>query len=75
VVAGVMTFDLVKLETSQRALFDGFDRERSAALMGAMDAGNRRFGRGTVVPAGPTSSAGRPGQRVQHADAALYDAG
>jgi DNA polymerase V len=49
--AGVMTFDLVKLAASQRALFDGFDRERSAALMGAMDACNRRFGRGTVVPA------------------------
>ena len=49
--AGVMTFDLVKLAFSQRALFDGFDRERSAALMGAMDACNRRFGRGTVVPA------------------------
>jgi DNA polymerase V len=49
--AGVMTFDLVKLEASQRALFDGFDRERSAALMGAMDVCNRRFGRGTVVPA------------------------
>ena len=49
--AGVMTFDLVKLAASQRALFDGFDRERSAALMGAMDTCNRRFGRGTVVPA------------------------
>jgi hypothetical protein len=32
--AGVMTFDLVKLAASQRALFDGFDRKRSAALMG-----------------------------------------
>ena len=49
--SGVMTFDLVKLAASQRALFDGFDRERSAALMGAMDACNRRFGRGTVMPA------------------------
>ena len=49
--AGVMTFDLVKLAFSQRALFDGFDRERSTALMGAMDACNHRFGRGTVVPA------------------------
>jgi DNA polymerase V len=49
--AGVMTFDLVPLADSQRALFDGFDRERSAALMGAMDACNRRFGRATVVPA------------------------
>jgi len=39
------------LEASQRALFDGFDRECSAALMGAMDACNRRIGRGIVVPA------------------------
>ena len=46
-----MTFDLVELETSQRALFDGFDRERTAALMAVMDACSRRFGRGTVVPA------------------------
>jgi DNA polymerase V len=38
------------LALSQRALFDGFDRERSADLMGAMDACNRRFGRGIVVP-------------------------
>jgi hypothetical protein len=28
-----MTFDLVKLEPSSRALFDGFDRECSTASM------------------------------------------
>jgi DNA polymerase V len=57
--AGVLTFGLVPLDASQRALFGGFDRERGAALMGALDACNRRFGRGTVVPA----SAGMPSRR------------
>ena len=30
-------------------LIDAFDRESSAKLMGALDACNRRFGRGTVI--------------------------
>jgi hypothetical protein len=33
-----MTFNLVKLAACQRVLFDGVDRERSAALMSAIDA-------------------------------------
>ena len=51
--AGVITVDLVPLAASQRALpgLGQFDRERGSALMSAMDACNRRFGRGTVVPA------------------------
>jgi DNA polymerase V len=49
--AGIITTDLVPLGTSQRALIGGFDRERGGALMEAMDACNRRFGRGSVVPA------------------------
>jgi DNA polymerase V len=49
--AGLITTDLVPLAASQRALIGGYDRERSAALMQALDACNARFGRGTVVPA------------------------
>lgn len=41
----------VILEESPRALFGALDRERSGALMQAMDACNARFGRGAVVPA------------------------
>ena len=48
---GVVTVDLVSPERSQRALFGGFDRERGEALMGAMDAVNARWGRGTLRPA------------------------
>ena len=50
--AGVVTTDLVSLAASQRA-FPGLgqlDREHGAALMQALDACNRRFGRGAVVP-------------------------
>lgn len=49
---GVVTADLVPLAASQRA-FPGLgqlDREHGAALMAALDACNRRFGRGAVVP-------------------------
>ncbi|ACL58828.1 DUF4113 domain-containing protein [Methylobacterium nodulans] len=46
-----ITTDLVRLAESPRALFGSLDRERGGALMAAMDACNRRFGRGTVVPA------------------------
>ncbi|WP_019905868.1 Y-family DNA polymerase [Methylobacterium sp. 77] len=48
--AGVITVDLVPLPASQRALFAGLDRERGGALMDALDACNRRWGRGAVVP-------------------------
>lgn len=51
--AGIVTTDLVPLEASQRA-FPGMgqlDRENATALMAALDACNRRYGRGTVVPA------------------------
>ena len=51
--AGVVTTDLVTLDASQRALpgLGQADRARSAALMSALDACNKRFGRGAVVPA------------------------
>lgn len=51
--AGIITTDLVPLATSQRAMpvLGQLNRERSAPLMAAMDACNRRFGRGAVVPA------------------------
>lgn len=51
--AGVVTVDLVRLAASQRALpgFGQLDRERSGALMSALDACDARFGRGAVVPA------------------------
>jgi len=58
--AGLITTDLVPLANAQRALIGGYDRERSTALMAALDACNARFGRGTVVPA----SAGIVDQRA-----------
>lgn len=48
--AGVVTVDLVPLAVSQRALIGRLDRDRAGRLMGAMDACNARFGRGSVVP-------------------------
>ena len=50
--AGVVTTDLMPLAASQRAMpgLGQLDREMGAALMEALDACNRRFGRGTVVP-------------------------
>ena len=48
--AGVITVDLVPLAASQLALFAGLNRERGGALMDALDACNRRWGRGAVVP-------------------------
>jgi DNA polymerase V len=41
----------VPLEEAPRPLFDALDREKSGALMAAMDACNSRFGRGAVIPA------------------------
>ncbi len=49
--AGLVTTDLVPLDEAPRPLFDALDREKSGALMAAMDACNSRFGRGAVVPA------------------------
>ena len=49
--AGIVTTDLVPLAGSQRALIGRLDRERSANLMGALDACNARWGRSAVVPA------------------------
>lgn len=47
--AGVITVDLVPLAASQRALIGGLDRERGEALMAALNACNRRWGRDAVV--------------------------
>ena len=47
----MVTVDLVLLAASQRTLIGRLDRERSTRLMGALDACNVRFGRGSVVPA------------------------
>lgn len=49
--AGVMTVDLVSPQHAQRPLFDGFDREAGERLMSALDACNKRFGRGAVFVA------------------------
>ncbi len=49
--AGLVTTDLVPLDDAPRPLFEAHDREKSGALMAAMDACNSRFGRGAVVPA------------------------
>lgn len=48
--AGLMTVDLVPLEASQRALIGALDREKSGRLMEALDACNRKLGRGVVFP-------------------------
>ena len=50
--AGVVPTDLMPLTASQRAMpgLGQLDREMGAALMEALDACNRRFGRGAVVP-------------------------
>ncbi len=58
--AGVIAGDLVALADAPRALIGAFDRERSVRMMTALDACNRRFGRGTVVPA----AAGFPSSRT-----------
>ena len=47
---GIVTVDLVPLATAQRALIGGYDQERGDALMEALDACNRHWGRGAVVP-------------------------
>ena len=57
---GVITIDLVRLDGSQRTLIGGMDRERSGRIMAALDACNRRWGRGSVVPA----AAGTPSKRA-----------
>jgi len=49
--AGLMTVDIVPLESSQRALIGAFDREKSGRLMEALDACNQRHGRGVLFPA------------------------
>lgn len=49
--AGLMTVDIVPLESSQRALIGGLDREKSGRLMEALDACNARHGRGAVFSA------------------------
>lgn len=51
--AGVVKTDLLPLHASQQAMpgLGQLDREQGAALMAALDACNRRFGRGAVVPA------------------------
>jgi DNA polymerase V len=57
--AGIVTVDLLPLELTQRALIGGLDREKAGALMAAMNICNRRWGRGSVVPA----KAGMPEKR------------
>ena len=49
----MVTTDLLLLHAFRRAMpgLVQIDRERGAALMAALDACNRRFGRGAVVPA------------------------
>jgi len=49
--AGLMTVDLVPLESSQRALIGALDREKSGRLMEALDACNAKHGRGAVFSA------------------------
>ena len=49
--AGLVTVDLVPLESSQRALIGALDREKSGRLMAALDACTAKHGRGIVFSA------------------------
>lgn len=49
--AGLVLTELMAIETVQKSLLVGFDREKRAALMGALDALNQKYGRGTLYPA------------------------
>lgn len=49
--AGIIMDDLIVAGSAPRPLFDAREREKSARLMGALDAINDRFGRATLVPA------------------------
>lgn len=49
--AGLVLTELMPIETVQKSLLVGFDREKRAALMGALDSLNRRYGRGTLYTA------------------------
>ena len=59
--AGVMLFDLVDANREQLSLLDTpqsrADRERDEKLMTALDALNRKMGRGTVTFGRPTPGA------------------
>jgi DNA polymerase V len=49
--AGLVLTELVPIESVQRSLLTGFDRDKQQRLMDALDTLNRRFGRGTLSPA------------------------
>ncbi|WP_099868057.1 Y-family DNA polymerase [Pararhizobium haloflavum] len=49
--AGIIMDDLIVAGSGSRPLFDAHDREKSAALMTALDAINGKYGRGALVPA------------------------
>jgi DNA polymerase V len=50
--AGIVLTDLMAAEQVQATLFEADARQRSQALMAALDSLNGRFGTGTVFPAG-----------------------
>lgn len=62
--AGVILLDLVEAADAPAQLLPGLDREKSARLMQAMDAVNRKHGRGTLH-AGNLRSTPRWGMRRQ----------
>ncbi|MBO0134138.1 Y-family DNA polymerase [Agrobacterium burrii] len=49
--AGIIMNDLVPAQSQQRPLFDARDRDQSDRLMTALDAVNKKFGRGALIPA------------------------
>jgi DNA polymerase V len=49
--AGLVLTELMPIATVQKSLLVGFDREKRAALMEALDSLNQRYGRGTLYPA------------------------
>jgi DNA polymerase V len=61
---------------SQRALFGALDREKSGRLMEAMDACNRKLGRGVVFPAaaGIARQQKAMGHEIRNEVASVHDA-
>jgi len=63
--AGIILLDLAPAAAQPPSMFPSLDPERCAALMGALDAVNRRFGRNTLCPG---IIAGRPGWGMRRAN-------
>lgn len=63
--AGIILLDLSPAAEHTESMFPSVDPERSAALMSALDAINKRFGRNTLRPC---ITSGRPGWSMRRAN-------